>query len=171
MFATPHVRAPLWRASAPALVEKSWRRGGTYVSGSSTSGLGHWTMRRSPRLRRRRGHSLTCPLPPWRGRLGWPSPAMGRADWVPIPRGLIALLRRRGERRWNEHLRLLAYRPLATLGRPGRQFHRLLANALPRCQIGVRPDMHPAIQPTDVTRHTSGNRRELGAPGQRCFPG
>jgi hypothetical protein len=66
---------------------------------------------------------------------GWDGPPhhRGRADWVPIPRGLIKLLRRRGERRWNEHLRLLAYRPLATLGRPGRQFHRLLTNALPRC--------------------------------------
>src|SRR5215217_3414773 len=104
---------------------------------------------------------------------GWVGPPhlRGRADWVPIPRSLIALLCRRGERRWNEHLGLLACRPLAALGRPGRQFHRLLTNALPRCQISVRPDMHPAIQSTDVTRHTPGNRREFGALGQRFFPG
>src|SRR5262245_21131764 len=42
---------------------------------------------------------------------------------------------------------------------------------VPRCQIGIRPDMHPAIQPTDVTRHTPGNRRERGALRQRFFPG
>ena len=34
---------------------------------------------------------------------------------MPRPRGLLALLRRRGERCWNEHLRLLAYRPLAEM--------------------------------------------------------
>src|SRR5262245_14675502 len=90
---------------------------------------------------------------------------------MPRPRGLMALLRRRGERCWNEHLRLLVYRPFAALGWPGRQFHRLLTNTLPRCQVSVCPDMHPAIQPTDVTRHTPGNRRELGALGQRFFPG
>src|SRR5712691_2679831 len=31
--------------------------------------------------------------------------------------------------------------------------------------------MHPAIQPTDVTGHTPGNWRALGALGQRFFPG
>src|SRR5215475_12446960 len=88
---------------------------------------------------------------------GWdsPPPLRGRVNWVPSPRGLMTLLRHGGERRWNEHLRQLAYRPLAALRRPGRQFPPLLTNAVPRCQIGIRPDMHPAIQPTDVTRHTT----------------
>ncbi len=52
-----------------------------------------------------------------------PPQLRGRADWMPIPRGLIMLLRRRGERRWNKHLGLLAYQPLAGLGWPVGQFH------------------------------------------------
>src|SRR5215510_1352676 len=90
---------------------------------------------------------------------GWdsPPPSQGRVDWVPIPRGLLTLLRHRGERRWDEHLGLLAYRPFAALGRPGGQFPGLLTNALSCCQIGIRPDMHPAVQPTDLAGHTRRN--------------
>src|SRR4029453_17066963 len=118
------------------------------------------------------GAQFNVPPSPWRGKVGMALPLRwGRADKVPIPRSLIALLCRRGKRRWNEHLRLLAYWPLTALGRPGRQFPRLLTNLLPRCQIGIRPNVHPAIQPTDLTRHTPGNRRERGALRQRFFPG
>jgi hypothetical protein len=71
------------------------------MSDCSTSGLGCWTIPRSPRLRRRRGHRLTCPLPPWRGKVGMaPPPLQGEGRlganpaWpgdVPTPLGRTTL--------------------------------------------------------------------------------